>query len=430
MPRLTAVAFIRPGSYGFGGGRLTINNSTVSGNGATNNGGGIASYSVTINNSTISGNTAINSGGGVYNSLYCFYCSNGGVLTLNDSLIAGNQATVGAEIANINGSLVDANNFNLFGTNGNAGVSGFTPGPTDIVPGVSLAQILGPLQDNGGPTQTHALVAGSPAIDAGDPSGCRDSLGAILTIDQRGFARQFDGDHNGTSRCDIGAYELGSILVASSETFVRQQYLDFLDRDPESAGLSGWVNALDAGLPRASLIERFMDSGEFFFKGKFIAQIYLGLLTRDADFSGFRGWLEVLLTGVSHEQIVEWFLDSAEFTNRFGSSLTNSQFIERMYNNVLLRSTAPGELNFWVEQLTTGQLTRAQVALGILDSDEFQNLGASQNRVDISLLYFDMLRRDPDPGGFSGWVGVLNSGVPLISVIDGFLNSTEYQTGF
>ena len=146
--------------------------------------------------------------------------------------------------------------------------------------------------------------------------------------------------------------------------------------------------------------------------------------------SGFRGCLEVLLTGVSHEHIVEWILDSAEFTSRFGSSLTNSQFIERMYNSVLLRSTAPGEFNLWVEQLTTGQMTRAQVALGILDSDEFQNLGTSQNRVDISLLYFDMLRRDPDPGGFSGWVGVLNSGVPLISVIDGFLNSTEYQAGF
>ena len=72
-------------------------------------------------------------------------------------------------------SIVNANNFNLFGTNGNAGVSGFTPGPTDIVPGVSLAQILGPLKNNGGPTQTHALLAGSPAIDAGDPGGCRNS---------------------------------------------------------------------------------------------------------------------------------------------------------------------------------------------------------------------------------------------------------------
>ena len=70
-----------------------------------------------------------------------------------------------------------------------------------------LAQILGPLKNNGGPTQTHALVAGSPAIDAGDPGGCRDNSGALLQTDQRGFARHVDGNNDGTARCDIGAVE-------------------------------------------------------------------------------------------------------------------------------------------------------------------------------------------------------------------------------
>jgi len=48
--------------------------------------------------------------------------------------------------------------------------------------------LLGPLQNNGGPTQTHAPLAGSPAIDAGNPTGCRDSLGALLLMDQRGLS--------------------------------------------------------------------------------------------------------------------------------------------------------------------------------------------------------------------------------------------------
>jgi hypothetical protein len=65
-----------------------------------------------------------------------------------------------------------------------------------------------------------------------------------------------------------------------------------------------------------------------------------------------------------------------------------------------------------------------------LDSGEFQSLSVSQHRVDISLLYFDMLQRGPDAGGFSWWVGVLNAGVPLTSVIDAFLNSAEYQARF
>jgi hypothetical protein len=190
-------------------GTLTIENSTVSGN-IANVGGGVDNYAgrLTITNSTISGNRA-NAAGGIlnngYSNAYCyaFYSCSDGNLILNRSLIAGNQAAVAPEIQNL--SNVTANNFNLFGAKGNAGVTGFTPGPTDIVPapGVTVADILGPLENNGGPTETHALVAGSPAINAGNLGGCMDSAGALLTTDQRGFPRPFNG-----TICDIGSYEL------------------------------------------------------------------------------------------------------------------------------------------------------------------------------------------------------------------------------
>ncbi len=221
----------------------------------------------------------------------------------------------------------------------------------------------------------------------------------------------------------------GSAL-SSSSFFVRQQYLDFLDREPDAGGFSAGVNALNNGLPRSSLVEAVMDSGEFYFKGKFIARAYLGILTRDADHAGFRAWLEVLLDGMSREQIVQFFLDSGEFQTKFGSTLTNAQFVDRMYANVLLRSADVGGFNAWVGGLNSGQITRAQVALSFLDSVEFQSLSASQNRMDVSLLYFDLLRRDPDPGGYSVWVGALDSGVPLTSVIDAFLMSSEYAARF
>jgi FG-GAP-like repeat len=193
---------------------LNITNSTISGNTSNYSGGGVSNVGgrLTIANSTISGNRA-NRAGGVSNSqYYCFYyfCTEPGTLTLNRSLIAGNQAAVAPEIENDASSIVAANNFNLFGVNGNAGVSGFTPGPTDIVPGTGLAKILGPLKFDGGTTQTHALLAGSPAIDAGDPGGCRNSQGALLQTDQRGFARHVDGNNDGVARCDIGAVEFGA----------------------------------------------------------------------------------------------------------------------------------------------------------------------------------------------------------------------------
>ena len=63
---------------------------------------------------------------------------------------------------------------------------------------------LGPLQDNGGPTETCALLPDSPAIDAGDNATC-------LTTDQRGATRPVDGDASGAPDCDIGAFELGVI---------------------------------------------------------------------------------------------------------------------------------------------------------------------------------------------------------------------------
>jgi hypothetical protein len=193
-------------------GTLNIQNSTISGNASNSGGGGVFNYGgrLTISNSTISGNIG-NIAGGIFNQRYyndyckAFNACSDGTLTLNNTLIAGNQGSVAGEVASV--SVVNSNNFNLFGSNGNAGVSGLTPGPTDIVPSVSLAQILGPLQNNGGPTQTHALVAGSPAIDAGNPGGCRDSQGALLASDQRGFTRHVDGNNDGLARCDIGAVE-------------------------------------------------------------------------------------------------------------------------------------------------------------------------------------------------------------------------------
>jgi hypothetical protein len=63
---------------------------------------------------------------------------------------------------------------------------------------------LGRLQDNGGPTETMALLPGSPAIDSGNPSGCPDVNGHVLKTDQRGAPRP---DKEDTGGCDMGAYE-------------------------------------------------------------------------------------------------------------------------------------------------------------------------------------------------------------------------------
>jgi hypothetical protein len=188
---------------GNSGGTVAVTNSTISGNSL----GGISnSYgTVILLNSTITGNTS-SYGGGVYNN---------GTIILAHTLLSGNFAPTRSKSYNRapNGTVI-ANNHNLFGVNGDAGVVGFTPGLTDIVPaaGVQLNDILNPiLAFNGGPTPTHALAPGSPAIDGGGPV-CADANRNPLVTDQRGKPRTVDGNREGTARCDIGAFEFFPIV--------------------------------------------------------------------------------------------------------------------------------------------------------------------------------------------------------------------------
>ena len=131
-----------------------ISNSTISGNnpnGIANNQG----FSVTLQNSIVSNNAGSNCSSGMVSNGYNL--SSDGTCTFN--------------------SRGDLNNHD---------------------------PLLGPLQNNGGPTQTMALLPGSPAIDGGNPAGCTDGLGNLLKTDQRGMPRP---DKEDTGGCDMGAYE-------------------------------------------------------------------------------------------------------------------------------------------------------------------------------------------------------------------------------
>jgi predicted outer membrane repeat protein len=194
------------------GGVLTIVNSTFYGNVARHHrGGAIRNYGpLTITNSTFANNDARGGvGGAVHNGMYIGLT---GALVMNNSTVSGNNGVGiynGPGIAATLQNSIVANNAggNCLGAMTSDGYNLSSDGTCDFNSAGDLNNTdpkLGPLGRNGGPTPTMALRAGSPAIDAGNPSGCTDGE-HVLTTDQRGRPRPDPEDASG---CDIGAFEL------------------------------------------------------------------------------------------------------------------------------------------------------------------------------------------------------------------------------
>ena len=216
------------------GGTAIITNSTISGNSTQRDGGGLTAQgvntaaNVTLINCTVSGNTAATVGGGILN------VSSGASTTVNliNCTIAGNNAPGGSGIGNfVNSSTATLTLKNSIVAN-NLGSAQFAKNAAavttslgyNLVSDSSLAPaagdqlnthpLLAPLGNNGGPTQTHALLFGSPAIDKGLNSG--------QPTDQRGFARTVDfpslANATGGDGTDIGAFEFEDSTPRVSDT--------------------------------------------------------------------------------------------------------------------------------------------------------------------------------------------------------------------
>jgi hypothetical protein len=186
---------------------LYIVNSTISGNAAYNNGGGILSAAgglVGLYSTSVIGNDASSDGDGIGQGGGVYAVAGGSTrFIIVNTLIANNTINNRNAFNDCNGR-VEAYGFNLFSL-------AVTPG-CDIVGdgsaawgGISVAG-LGSLQDNGGPTLTHALLQNSEAINGTTSQGCIDQNGTQLTFDQRGAPRVAG------FRCDVGAYEFGSVI--------------------------------------------------------------------------------------------------------------------------------------------------------------------------------------------------------------------------
>lgn len=181
---------------------MVLENSTLSGNRSQGAGGIDNQRVLTIRNSTITNNNGDTAAGGIQSD---------GVTQLSHTIIAGNTAT-SALAMDCSPSGVTSLGHNLVGLGTGCPNTGI--GDRVVSGALVSTAVLSPLQDNGGPTATHALQPGSPAIDAGAAS-CPP-----IDVDQRDAPRPSDGNADGLSACDIGAVEAPPIPSAMQTVLV------------------------------------------------------------------------------------------------------------------------------------------------------------------------------------------------------------------
>ncbi len=257
-------------------------NSTVSGNEANVDGGGILNGGggLELLNVTIAENTADADGDGMGNG---GGLANSGTVMLKNVISAGNT-DAGGEGPDCWGTIVSLG-YNLIEDGTGCSITGSGKGNI-----IGQSALLGALGDNGGPTLTHALLSGSPAIDAGD------TLNAPPT-DQRGFARPMDSDGDGDAVADIGAFEvpdpdcngngtpdeldilLGTSFDCNENAFPDECDIDFgMSRDCNVNGIPDECDILDGTSPDDNgngVIDDCEIPGDFDFDGDVDLEDYI-----------------------------------------------------------------------------------------------------------------------------------------------------------
>ncbi|MGI8655287.1 MAG: DUF4214 domain-containing protein [Pyrinomonadaceae bacterium] len=234
---------------------------------------------------------------------------------------------------------------------------------------------------------------------------------------------------------------------ADARFFVRQHYLDFLNREPDQGGFDYWASlitkcaATDAkciNTQRISVSAAFFIEQEFQDTGSFIVRTYKATLGRQPTYAEFTADRNSLIGGTDLEA------RKTDFVNQFA---TRQAFLASLTNNFQKQSVSPEEyVNFLntnagssltqterdalVNGLKNNTATAASILRAVVDNKAFGQ--KEYNNSFVLMQYFGYLKRDPDTDGYKFWLDVLNNRVPnnYRSMVCAFINSAEYQLRF
>jgi hypothetical protein len=220
--------------------------------------------------------------------------------------------------------------------------------------------------------------------------------------------------------------------------FVRQNYIDFLGREPDSFG-QGWQAMLngcasgDITCDRIEVSSRFFRSAEFQERGYFVYRFYSASFGRKPNYEEFipdvakvSGFLTEAEKEANKVAFVDEFMQRAEFKNRYDSQTTPTAYVNALIASSGLASHPSHD--GWIAGLTNGSLTRAQVLRQLAESAELSQKYSTE--AFVVMQYFGYLRRNPD-SFYLQWIAIMNQDpANYRNMVNGFMNSAEYRARF
>ncbi|PYS93236.1 MAG: TIGR03118 family protein [Acidobacteria bacterium] len=229
--------------------------------------------------------------------------------------------------------------------------------------------------------------------------------------------------------------------IDGTSFFVRQQYLDFLAREPDTAGFNAWVSLLNGcssqnnnpSCDRVTVSQSFFGSPEALSRGYFAIRFYRAAFGRDPLYGEYMGDLQRLSGSTPDETAAFKAAFATDFVqrNEFRATLdalTNAQFVDRLIANT---GVAFSNRDAQVAALDAMTKTRAQVLMETVEATQFVQNATTLNRAFVLAEYFGYLRRDPEAAGFNAWLNFLTAHPgDFRTMVNGFVNSLEYRQRF